>query len=85
MQSIFVYYDTLKECTLKACELVPVPYHQSNLLTKLIWNLRVTKKQYLNRWVAAKEINENYEKMRQLILIEEFKRQIHFDKIKSLG
>ena len=40
------------------------------------------KETYLNRWIAAKGIGTDYDKLRQLILIEEFKWCIH-DNLKT--
>ena len=35
------------------------------------------KEQYLNRWLTAKEVKGDYERLRQLVLIEEFKQCTH--------
>jgi hypothetical protein len=77
-------YDLIKTNVLKAYELVPEAYRQKFRSTqKAQCTTHVEfvheKEQLLNRWLTAKGVNGEYEKLRQLILIEEFKRQIHSD------
>ena len=80
-------YDTVKELILKAYELVPEAYRQKfrnckkeNEQTHV--EFARTKKQLFDRWCSSKKIGSNHEKLRQLMLVEEFKRCINSD-IKS--
>ena len=81
-------YDTVKELILKAYELVPEAYRQKfrnskkeNEQTHV--EFARTKEQLFDRWCSSKKIGSNHEKLRQLILVEEFKRCINSD-IKSV-
>ena len=69
-------YDTVKELILKAYELVPEAYRQKNV------EFARTKEQLFDRWCSSKKIGSDHEKLRQLMLVEEFKRCINSD-IKS--
>ena len=80
-------YDTVKELILKAYELVPEAYGQKfrnckkeNEQTHV--EFARTKEQLFDRWCSSKTIGSNHEKLRQLMLVEEFKRCINSD-IKS--
>ena len=80
-------YDTVKELILKAYELVPEAYRQKfrnckkeNEQTHV--EFARTKEQLFDRWFSSKKIGSNHEKLRQLMLVEEFKRCINSD-IKS--
>ena len=80
-------YDTVKELILKAYELVPEAYRQKfrnckkeNEQTHV--EFARTKEQLFDRWCSSKKIGSNHEKLRQLMLVEEFKRCINSD-IKS--
>ena len=80
-------YDTVKELILKAYELVPEAYRQKfrnckkeNEQTHV--QFARTKEQLFDRWCSSKKIGSNHEKLRQLMLVEEFKRCINSD-IKS--
>ena len=80
-------YDTVKELILKAYELVPEAYRQKvrnckkeNEQTHV--EFARTKEQLFDRWCYSKKIGSNHEKLRQLMLVEEFKRCINSD-IKS--
>ena len=42
-------------------------------------NLLETKKQLFDRWCCSNKIDQNYDKLRQLVLVEEFKRCIQSD------
>ena len=77
-------YDKVKELILKAYELVPEAYRQK------FRNCRKendqphvefarTKEQLFDRWCSSKKIGSNYPKLRQLMLVEEFKRCINSD------
>ena len=72
-------YDTVKELILKAYELVPEAYRQKfrnckkeNEQTHV--EFARTKEQLFDRWCSSKKIGSNHEKLRQLMLVEEFKR-----------
>ena len=80
-------YDTVKELILKAYELVPEAYRQKfrnckkeNEQTHV--EFARTKEQLFDRWCSSKKIGSDHEKLRQLMLVEEFKRCINSD-IKS--
>ena len=80
-------YDTVKELILKAYELVPEAYRQKfrnckkeNEQTHV--EFARTKEQLFDRWCSSKKIGSDHENLRQLMLVEEFKRCINSD-IKS--
>ena len=80
-------YDTVKELILKAYELFPEAYRQKfrnckkeNEQTHV--EFARTKEQLFDRWCSSKKIGSDHEKLRQLMLVEEFKRCINSD-IKS--
>ena len=80
-------YDTVKELILKAYELVPEAYRQKfrnckkeNEQTHV--EFARIKEELFDRWCSSKKIGSNHEKLRQLMLVEEFKRCINSD-IKS--
>ena len=80
-------YDTVKELILKAYELVPEAYRQKFRNCKkeneqTYVEFAITKEQLFDRWCSSKKIGSNHEKLRQLLLVEEFKRCINSD-IKS--
>ena len=81
-------YDKVKEVILKAYELVPEAYRQKfrncrkeNDQTHV--EFARTKEQLFDRWCSSKKIGSDYPKLRQLMLVEEFKRCINSD-VKSL-
>jgi hypothetical protein len=77
-------YDHVKQAILKAYELVPEAYRQKfrrerkNAEQTHVEFARV-KEQLFDRWLSAKEVQEDFGKLRQLILIEEFKSCVHVD------
>ena len=80
-------YYTVKELILKAYELVPEAYRQKfrnckkeNEQTHV--EFARTKEQLFDRLCSSKKIGSDHEKLRQLMLVEEFKRCINSD-IKS--
>ena len=80
-------YDTVKDLILKAYELIPEAYRQTfrnckkeNEQTHV--EFARTKEQLFDRWCSSKKIGSDHEKLRQLMLVEEFKRCINSD-IKS--
>ena len=75
-------YDLVKELILKAYELVPEAYRQKfrncrkeNDQTHV--EFARTKEQLFDRWCSSKKIGSDYPKLRQLTLVEEFKRCIN--------
>ena len=77
-------YDKVKELILKAYELVPEAYRQKfrncrkeNEQTHV--EFARTKEQLFDRWYSSKKIGSDYPKLRQLMLVEEFKRCINSD------
>ena len=77
-------YDKVKELILKSYELVPEAYRQKfrncrkeNDQTHV--EFARTKEQLFDRWCSSKKIGSDYPKLRQLMLVEEFKRCINSD------
>ena len=77
-------YDKVKEVILKAYELVPEAYRQKfrncrkeHAQTHV--EFARTKEQLFDRWCSSKKIGSDYPKLRQLMLVEEFKRCINSD------
>ena len=77
-------YDVVKAAILKAYELVPEAYRQK------FRNYKKDDKQtcvefanqtevYFDRWCSAKKVDSDCEKLRQIVLIEQFKRCVHDD------
>jgi len=71
-------YSTVKSAILKAYELVPEAYRQKFRATKkgtaqTYVEFAREKQNLFDRWCASKEINGDFEKLRQLILVEDFK------------
>ena len=70
-------YEIVKNAILKAYELVPEAYRQKFRGTTKGYNqthveLARQKETLFDRWCTSKEISENFENLRQLILVEEF-------------
>ena len=77
-------YDKLKAKVLKAYELVPEAYRQkfrscSKSESMSYVEFAHEKEQLFDKWVTSKGIGEEYGKLRELLLVEEFKRHIHKD------
>ena len=75
-------YDKVKELILKAYELVPEAYRQKFRNCRKVNDqthveFARTKEQLFNRWCSSKKIGSDYPKLRQLMLVEEFKRCIN--------
>ena len=71
-------YDLVKKAVLKAYELVPEAYRQnfrnSRKQDKQTYTEFARDKEALfDRWCSSKEVAQNFEKLRQLVLVEEFK------------
>ena len=78
------HYETVKELILKGYELVPETYRQKFRNCKKDSNQTYvefarSKEQLFDRWCCSKKIDQNYDKLRQLMLVEEFKRCIQPD------
>ena len=78
------HYETVKELFLKGYELVPEAYRQKFRNCKKDSNqthveFARNKEQSFDRWCCSKKIDQNYDKLRQLMLVEEFKRCIQSD------
>ena len=74
-------YDSVKELILKGYELVPEAYrqkfrNQEKGSSDTYVEFARTKEQLFDRWCSSQEIDNNYDRLRQLILVEEFKRCI---------
>ena len=72
------HYETVKELILKGYELVPEAYRQKFRNCKKESNqthaeFARNKEQLFDRWCCSKKIDQNYDKLRQLMLVEEFK------------
>lgn len=77
-------YEIVKEVILKAYELVPEAYRQKfrqykKLDSQTYVEFAREKEALLDRWCSSKEVNQNFGNLRQLILIEEFKRGLPGD------
>jgi len=71
-------YTTVKNAILKAYELVPEAYRQKFRGTKggeaqTYVEFARDKQTLFDRWCASKEVSGDFEKLRQLILLEDFK------------
>ena len=82
-----VQYDHVKQVILNAYELVPEAYRQNfrkcRKDEKQTYTEFARNKQALfNRWCTSKEVAKDYEKLRQMILVEEFKNYLP-DNIKT--
>ena len=78
------HYETVKELILKGYELVPEAYRQKFRNCKKDSNqthveFARNKEQLFDRWCCSTKIDQNYDKLRQLMLVEEFKRCIQSD------
>ena len=78
------HYETVKELILKGYELVPEAYRQKFRNCKKDSNqthveFARNKEQLFDRWCCSKKIDQNYDKLRQFVLVEEFKRCIQSD------
>ena len=78
------HYDTVKELILKGYDQVPEAYRQKFRNCKKDSNqthaeFARNKEQLFDRWCCSKKIDQNYDKLRQLMLVEEFKRCIQSD------
>ena len=81
---ISIDYNCVKNDTLKAYELVPEAriqefrnYHKQKGQTHV--EFAHEKEAYFDRWCNSREVCTDFENLRQVILIEEFKRCVHDD------
>ena len=77
-------YDTVKEFILRAYELVPEAYRQKfrdcrKEHDQTHIEFARTKEQLFDRWCSSKKVGSDHAKLRQLMLVEEFKRCINSD------
>ena len=78
------HYETVKELILKGYELVPEAYGQKFRNCKKDSNqthveFARNQEQLFDRWCCSKKIDQNYDKLRQFMLVKEFKSCIHSD------
>ena len=74
-------YEHVKEAILKAYELVPEAYRQKfrNYLkydSKTHVEFAREKENLFNRWCHSKEVDQDFEKLKQMVLLEEFKDKV---------
>ena len=79
-----VDYNSVKNTILKAYELVPEAYHQKfrnyrKQESQTHVEFAHEKEVYFDRWCNSREVGTDFEKLRQVILIEEFKRCVRDD------
>ena len=77
-------YDVVKAAILKAYELVPEAYRQKFRNEKkddkkTYVEFANQREVYFDSWCSAKKVISDYDKLRQIILIEQFKRCAHDD------
>ena len=77
-------YEHVKEAILKAYELVPEAYRQKfrNYLkydSKTHVEFAREKENLFNRWCHSKEIGQDFTKLKQMVLLEEFKDKVRPD------
>ena len=76
-------YDFVKEAILKRYELVPEAYRQKfrnfQKRDQTYIEFARQKEQLFDRWCSAKNVCKDYENLRQLMLIEDFKNCINDD------
>ena len=77
-------YEHVKEAILKAYELVPEAYRQKfrNYLkydSKTHVEFAREKENLFNRWCHSKEIGQDFKKLKQMVLLEEFKDKVRLD------
>ncbi len=76
-------YELVKERILQAYELVPETYHQKfRNLVKQDGQTHVEfareNENAFDRWLSTMKVDD-YDKLKQLVLVEEFKRRVHLD------
>ena len=76
-------YEYVKDVVLRGYQLNPEAYRQKfrncqRDISQTFVEFARVKEQLFDRWCHSKKVNKDVEKLRQLILIEEFKRRIPF-------
>ena len=76
-------YEYVKDVVLRGYQSNPEAYRQKfrnrqRDISQTFVEFARVKEQLFDRWCHSKKVNKNFEKLRQLILIEEFKRCIPF-------
>ena len=76
-------YEYVKDVVLRGYQLNPEAYRQKfrncqRDISQTFVEFARVKEQLFDRWCYSKKVNKDFEKLRQLILIEEFKRRIPF-------
>ena len=76
-------YEYVKDVVLRGYQLNPEAYRQKfrnyqKEISQTFVEFARVKEQLFDRWCHSKKVNKDFEKLRQLILIEEFKRRIPF-------
>ena len=84
VEQISSNYEHVKEAILKAYELVPEAYRQKfrNYLkydSKTHVEFAREKENLFNRWCHSKEIGQDFKKLKQMVLLEEFKDKVRPD------
>ena len=74
-------YEYVKDVVLRGYQLNPEAYRQKfrncqRDINQTFVEFARVKEQLFDRWCHSKKVNKDFEKLRQLILIEEFKRRI---------
>ena len=77
-------YEHVKEAILKAYELVPEAYRQKfkNYLkydSKTRVEFAREKENLFNRWCHSKEVGQDFKKLKQMVLLEQFKDKVQPD------
>ena len=76
-------YEYVKDVVLRGYQLNPEAYRQKfrncqRDISQTFVEFARVKEKLFDRWCHSKKVNKDFEKLRQLILIEEFKRRIPF-------
>ena len=76
-------YEYVEDVVLRGYQLNPEAYRQKfrncqRDINQTFVEFARVKEQLFDRWCHSKKVNKDFEKLRQLILIEEFKRRIPF-------
>ncbi|VDI17136.1 Hypothetical predicted protein [Mytilus galloprovincialis] len=77
-------YDTVKQEVLKAYELVPEAYRQKfrsykKFDSQTYVEFAREKEDLFDKWLTSKKTDNNFDNLRQLMLLEEFKQCVHLD------
>lgn len=77
-------YDSVKELILKGYELVPEAYRQkfrnsAKQTNQTYVEFARNKEQLFDRWCTSEKVDKDHDRLRHMVLVEEFKRCIHGD------